>query len=833
MRMSRVPLNCVRRVANGGRLALLAGCLMGPVTGQAGPGAADLGAQDTQLASQAWEHFEEAGPLGASRLLEGFAGAPLASRVARARLLARFAGPAHLGALLEIFAAESDPQVLTAMVSFAGRAAFGDEALEERMELLEQTARSRSGDLRRAALVALGTLDRQPAAERLERLVRELPRGARVWAAEALPTTPRADASLERLLRAGFGGPIDQRTTADVLSVLLPRLGKRLAEREDGADLPQVRAPLVLALRHPARRVRLAGIAAYEVLMDRLRQLAEEERTESLLQGLLEQGFDPRLVQFQRARFAFFPAGDGEAALLAARALVAASISRAPLDDDPQMAGDRWLARGQLLEGLALVALGRAPEARAALTLAAASVEARLAKRLDRGLGRGRAVHVEVLQEFALVQVSRVMAELAAGSPGDAKDGICLALARSAHTASLEAQALYAELEGEAMGGWDSLLDANISPYRLLFTGLPHVGLDLQQQLVLQEGVGRVLASVSPREMPGFLPYTGLPPELADPLNDPDRLDLLESIQVGRLDGIQTDLEQQRTRVLRLQSSPLWEVPQDALVRLSQLDRRRRMMLFEMNQNDGAGTSVLLELRLPASIALWLARDLQREGRGEEARSTCRRYQADLQRTGISNWWYYLGQERLARADIAIGSSWTDDDEPLKAQEALLRATERLHSIEVQLLEKGAGPRTLAPYRTLRSTALVSLAVNANVKLMQAERALEFYEQAYELRQDDFMRVLLACYRARFGREVEARALLREIRPGPGSWYNLACTYALLGETEQALHWLETELEGNHPTAASLARQQAWAAEDPDLSSLREDPRFQRLVGKQ
>ncbi|MGK0219240.1 MAG: tetratricopeptide (TPR) repeat protein [Planctomycetota bacterium] len=830
--MNRAPAGALRIVAIWVRLTLLLGCLGTTARGQELDAGA-LGAVDGARAVQAWAQFEQAGAQGVGSLLEGFEQASVPGRVARGRLLARFAGPEQVPRLLALCGAESDPEVLRAMISFAGRAAFGDEALEERMELLEQTARSGSGELRRGALQALGSLDRLSAAERLERLVGDLPRGARVWAAQALPSTPRADGSLERLLRAGFAGPVDQRTPADVLAVLLPRLGKRLAEREDGGDLPHVRAPLVLALRHPSRRVRLAGIAAYETLMDSLRALGEAERTEHLLNGLLEQGFDPRLVQFQRARFAFFPAGDGEAALLAARALVAASISRAPLDDDPQMAGDRWLARGQLLEGLALVSLGRAQEARGALILAAASVEARLAKRMDRGVGRGREAHVEVLQEFALVQISRILAELAAGAPGGAKDGICLALARSAHTASLEAQALYAELQGEAMGGWDSLLDANISPYRLLFTGLPHVGMDLQQQLVLQLGVARVLASVSPGEMPGFRPYDGLPPELADPLEDPDRLALLESIQIGRLDGVQEDLEQQRTRVLRLQSSPLWEVPQDALVRLQLLDRRRRMMLFEMNQKEGEDGDVLLELRLPASIALWLSRDLQREGRGEEARATCRRYQDDLQRTGISNWWYYLGQERLARADIAIGSSWTDDDEPLKAQAALLRATERLRSIEDQLLERGAGPQALAPYRALRSTALVSLAVNANVKLAQPERALEFYEQAYELRQDDFMRVLLACYRARFGREVEARALLREIRPGPGSWYNLACTYALLGDTEEALRWLETELEGNHPTPASLARQQAWAAEDPDLASLREDPRFQRLVGSQ
>ena len=130
----------------------------------------------------------------------------------------------------------------------------------------------------------------------------------------------------------------------------------------------------------------------------------------------------------------------------------------------------------------------------------------------------------------------------------------------------------------------------------------------------------------------------------------------------------------------------------------------------------------------------------------------------------------------------------------------------------------------------MQASALVSLAVNANVRLKAPERAREYYEQAYALRKDEFMRTLLACYRARSGAETEARALLRTIQPGPGTWYNLACTHALLGDVEEALEFLRAELEQNHATEESRARQMEWAAEDPDLASLRDDPRFRRLV---
>jgi hypothetical protein len=92
------------------------------------------------------------------------------------------------------------------------------------------------------------------------------------------------------------------------------------------------------------------------------------------------------------------------------------------------------------------------------------------------------------------------------------------------------------------------------------------------------------------------------------------------------------------------------------------------------------------------------------------------------------------------------------------------------------------------------------------------------------------MKVLLACYRARSGRVEEARLLLREIEPGPQTYYNLACTHALLGDRPRALKFLELELAENQFSRGSLQRQKEWAREDPDLAALRGDPGFERLV---
>jgi tetratricopeptide (TPR) repeat protein len=135
--------------------------------------------------------------------------------------------------------------------------------------------------------------------------------------------------------------------------------------------------------------------------------------------------------------------------------------------------------------------------------------------------------------------------------------------------------------------------------------------------------------------------------------------------------------------------------------------------------------------------------------------------------------------------------------------------------------------------RELRGDALLSLAVNANVRMGKPARALEYFERAYELNQSPFMRVLRACYRARSGKADEARTVLRSVTPVPSLYYNIACTHALLGEKSEALEFLERDLAENHPSAGSLAQKREWARKDPDLASLRGEPRFERLFGEQ
>ena len=92
------------------------------------------------------------------------------------------------------------------------------------------------------------------------------------------------------------------------------------------------------------------------------------------------------------------------------------------------------------------------------------------------------------------------------------------------------------------------------------------------------------------------------------------------------------------------------------------------------------------------------------------------------------------------------------------------------------------------------------------------------------------MEVLRACYRARSGRAEEARTVLRKVVPTAQLYYNIACTHALLGEKGPALDFLERDFRENYPTPGARARQTEWARKDPDLTRLRGEPRFERLV---
>jgi len=75
-----------------------------------------------------------------------------------------------------------------------------------------------------------------------------------------------------------------------------------------------------------------------------------------------------------------------------------------------------------------------------------------------------------------------------------------------------------------------------------------------------------------------------------------------------------------------------------------------------------------------------------------------------------------------------------------------------------------------------------------------------------------------------YNRALQADLQLVRLRPDrPIPWYNLACSYAVLGMADRAFESLERALRLGYGHIHHLRR-------DPDLKSLRRDPRFARLL---
>jgi len=794
----------------------------------------EAGAGTQEGAAAPSEEPLAAGPL-LVQLLEG-------DRPGRVQMAERLADILPTSQVLEALPllADRDPEI---RVIAAGLLARPDLAGAARRERVGALARAAALDADRrvvmAAIESLGRIGGPRATAELAALTGDDMNAVAVAAARALAGAPGGLSPLCALVRRSTAS--EGRPRSAVLVELLPRYGQWLAD--EPAATAGDHAPLVFGLRHPSFEVRAAARVAFDRLISRLIDSAVPGRASSLLGKLGGVGIERDVALYQRARICLAAEGDAAGALVAARELVRSrGLMLRPSARTDAFESQLWLFRGLYLQGIAEIALGDHAAASDSLSSAASALDVALSERRDLLSRPERARHVDLLHQRAVTEVARTLALVVRGDSGIG----ALERGRSAHLIHLEAQAVYAEIEGNVTTGWDGLLTADLSPYRLLFGRKGFAGsssegaalrpLDRATIVRLEGALGRILATVSPGELPGFEPLEGsagsaLLKPLTDPLEDPQRRELLERINAARLTGLESAIEEADAAYLRAQRRAPGMLPEREYEALQRLQGMRMRAAQAAEQATRAGDRRWVrDLRIPGSAALWFAQDLTEEGRGAEARQVARRLELDIESRGISNWWFYVGHERIARAQLLQGSAYTDEGLGEEAEEVLLRAVERIEDIEKQLKENGASKAAVAQFRNMRASALVSLAVNANVKLRAPDRARSYYERAYALRKDEFMRTLLACYRARSGAEPEARALLRTIQPGPGTWYNLACTHALLGDVDEALEYLRSELEQNHSSSESRARQQEWAAEDPDLASLRDDPRFRRLV---
>ena len=102
------------------------------------------------------------------------------------------------------------------------------------------------------------------------------------------------------------------------------------------------------------------------------------------------------------------------------------------------------------------------------------------------------------------------------------------------------------------------------------------------------------------------------------------------------------------------------------------------------------------------------------------------------------------------------------------------------------------------------------------------------YRQAIDLAPDDVFYygglISLLVLESRNSEALALSTTMRAMLNASKNWYGLATLDAILGNTEEAMGYLR-QAAGE----ANFNRQ--WARNDPDLASIRNDPRFDEIVG--
>ncbi|MFT4709957.1 MAG: hypothetical protein ACI8Q9_001083 [Planctomycetota bacterium] len=690
--------------------------------------------------------------------------------------------------------------------------------------------------VREASLAALGNLEGAEAPTALAQLAGDLPTAEAVRAAEALGKSTDGASYVLNLLEVGLLEKETQSTdrgqtwqsrseTGSLAPAVLVALLAYMDRAIDGATVDSACQILLLAKVHRDPTVRNAANGALDAAIGRLGARGSDAEVVVLLDSLGGAVWDKSELLVRRSIYLIGRGVRLEEALQGARLVQSRTKGFAGYESR------RWRFFGCYLEAAALLALGRAGETNDSLMRASFVLDGLGMERMDllpdllvpSVISAARAA--EVLSLRGLVELMAATCLLAEGQSPSASR--VLGHLRMAHEYSLWSQLREAAVDTNAsISGFDGVLDSELGPRRLVLSAPenPHwSGAKRNQGLDLLLNLGAASRVVVGDELPGFRPPANAP---SDRLieSDPQRFQLLKGIRPAQLQAVR-----------RAHPSPTaaGEVP------VVQMERRG--LTAAIVRDEEQQWKELDGLRLPSIFALLLAGDLRAEDRSDDAALLCDQLLQDLEAGGSLEqgaWGAWLG----ARVQIALGGSLSDAGRPREAVDVLEEAVLGLEAVENTLLERKSAemdPRMLPMHdaqieqtRGLRSEALVGLAVTCNVRLGDPETALGYFERAYEIQQTDFMKGLLACYRARFGAEQEARGLLRTLEPDRPVFYNMACAYALLGDTTEALALLERELNENHFTPGSLARQKRWAKGDPDLANLWDDARFLKLVGE-
>ncbi len=757
----------------------------------------ELDSADFARRAAALEALSGAELEGAKAALADFAAASASARTSRAHVIRERGDGTMLADVLSL-CGDPSPAVRTEFAVYLGRE-LRDHPLPSALlaaktasVLKDFAAGDVEGGVRTKALEALSLADCEPAAVALAELTRTLGGADAAFAARALSNSPRGGALLLELVQSNFDEKGQRLDELALATLLAEGYGPSLAEVDGGGLDVRSRRPLFLGVRAASSGVRAASAVAFHGFLARSQFLGAIARAEQVGAALAREVADPAPVLLASAVFTLTAGNDPSHALAALDRLTSLYTAL----DAGDARGRFDLAVAHTLSAAAQL-VSRQPELAATRLEAARTLLAGLASEgLERAGDAGAELASEVAAERAVVESYALLALLRSGK--SVESPACVNIARTLHELSLRSQLL--QTSGRLntwTGDLDTLIQHPHGPFDLLLSN-PELEHSLgAHPLDLKLSLARALAAVVPDEVPGFdVPVSAQP-------MDPVRIGLLSQIEYSRLAQAQRELER---------------TPPDAPERV-ELEQALRVLSAEVSPD-----ADLHRVRLPSSLAIVLAGDLRDDGRSPEARALAASAKESLSRADFRFGSTYI-QELIARAESILGSCATDEGNPEQADKILGGALERLTTIA------GTGNNDLQ-LKALRSNVLVSLAVNANVKLRDPKKALAYFERAFELRQDDFTRTLLACYRARAGRNEEARALLREVPESPYNYYNLACTFALIGDKELAFDYLTRELSPGKKSAGAIERQRIWARTDPDLANLHDDARFPALVGK-
>ena len=798
---------------------------------------ARLESGSSEARSAAFTSLVDLGPPAALAATGEVDRASMLARRVRALLLVRVGEAESIPRAIEwLSTGEADAEVRRSLLEFLARADLADAYGDERARVLSELAQTDSDpQLIEAAIASLASFRHPGAGRELDRLVDELPEDYRAQAAQALANTAVGRAAILRRVRALSGD--EPEPPADVLSYLISAYGWLLADEPTAGEVLSDIAPIVVLSRHVDERVRLAARVGLENLVSRIAQNTDPSRCAVIYDALEEAGWNIRDLEKRRAVLALrFTSQPGQA-LESAQRVQAWAKSKSGRE------ATRFRFFGHYLEAAALAASGRPDLAEPHLVRALDVVDALSEARVDLLPEESKSSDLRAQEATdyahlgAMVELMRAVSLLLSGKQSD--DLLVLETLKRTHRRLLIAQLTATRLGVDFPCDFDAILEHELGPRRLLYDNPINPDLPRERALEVMHSLGRAVATVARTEMPGFEPFVlepraGLPEGalegLVDPLEDPERFALLLEYQYTLQRRLDTEASKgqgslREQRQMRIRSQMVGQNLRKAMDELEEGRPRQEAFAY------------LARERNPSQLALWLARDLRLEGRPVETRELAERMLEDLRESGL----IYPALE--SEIELVVASSYTEEDRPEDAEDTLLGVLDELETLVKQLKKDRATTEENEEHELVQAyddyiqrtelrlaDCLVSLAVNANVRMGAGEKALAYFERAFEINQSDFMRALLACYRARSGRMEEARVQLREVSPAPALYYNMACTFALMGEPNLALEFLQRDFEENQQSRGTRERQKQWAGDDPDLASLRGLERFQELV---